>query len=155
MNPHIEAIATELQSGAYAGLEHWQIAERLNAVDPELPKKRVNVHIATARGLLLARGAWPAICLTADNHDAPIPLRGACIMVRDSLTPPMELLHTSDPPTLAAIEACLDGLVAGTVITQQLRDELLALSLQPQSWVEMHGLDAVTARDVALAQGEE
>ena len=151
MNSQLQAISAKAKD---LDGEPWEIAEALNSPDPAITS-RIHTPVATARGLLLARGEWAAIVLTADNQNADMALRAACITVRDTLSPPMSTVHTGDPATLAVITQCLDGLVAASVLTPETRDALLALSVVPISWAQANLGQQITARDVALAMGAE
>lgn len=153
MNANLQAIADYLATRQdLAALEPWQVAEQLNAPDPA-NTYRGDTEVSAARGVLLASGAWAKIVLAADNAATPMELRAVCITVRDTLSPPMAMVYTSDPQILAVIEAALGALVAAGLVAEEVRDALLALSIKSQSWAQSTLGAPVSARDVDLAKG--
>lgn len=145
-------LAARLAEADVAALPDWAAADRLNAPDPALPKRRVAVATSAARGVLLATGEWSAIVMTAEpGSGAPPAVRGLCILVRDTLTL-TEALEMQIPQRYAATLQALDGLVAAGLIASETRAALLALAEAPQSWAEHAGVE-VTPRSVGLARG--
>lgn len=132
-------------------IEDAQIVTELNAPDPALPLKRVDVATADARELLMATGEWSAVVLTADAADVPVQVRGAAITLRDTVEL-TSLIRATMPAIYAATDTLLSGLVAAGALTTGTKDALMALADRQQSWAEMNGIE-VTARTVALARG--
>ena len=130
-----------------------QIVEALNAPDPALPLRRVDVSTGDAREVLLATGEWPAVVIAADSANAPVQVRGAAITLRDTIEL-TSLIRATVPAIYAATDTLLAGLVTAGVLTAGTRDALLALAGRQQSWAEANGFsNGVTARDVGLARG--
>lgn len=153
MNANLQAIADYLAKRQdMAALQPWQVAEQLNAPDPA-NTYRGDTEVSAARGVLLASGAWAKIVLAADNAATPLELRAVCITVRDTLSPPMVTVYTSDPQILAVIEASLGALVTAELVTEEVKDALLALSVKSQSWSQANLGAPVSARDIVLAKG--
>lgn len=145
-------LAERLAQPDLAGLPDWRAAETLNAPDPTLPTRRVDVPTADARAVLLASGEWPKLVMTGERGStAPTDLRGLCILVCDTLIL-TSVLETSRPTRYAAVQSALDRLVAAGLIAAGTRDALLALAERPQSWAEANGV-TVDARAVGLARG--
>jgi len=132
-------------------IEDAEIVTALNAPDPTLPLKRVDVATADARELLLATGEWSAVVLAADAADAPVQVRGAAITLRDTIEL-TSLIRATVPTIYVTTETLLSGLVTAGLLTASTKDALMSLANKPQSWAEMNGIE-VTARTVALARG--
>lgn len=132
-------------------IEDAQIVIELNAPDPALPLKRVDVSTADAREVLLATGDWSSVVLAAESAAALMQVRGAAITLRDTILW-TDLIQATEPTIYAATEALLSGLVAAGVLKSSTKDALMSLANKPQSWAEMNGIE-VTARTVALARG--
>lgn len=132
-------------------IEDAQIVIELNAPDPALPLKRVDVSTADAREVLLQTGEWSTVVMTAESAAALMQVRGAAITLRDTIEL-TTLIRATVPTIYAATETLLSGLVAAGVLTANTKDALLSLANKPQSWAEMNGIE-VTARTVALARG--
>ncbi|MCA3448737.1 MAG: hypothetical protein INF93_18865 [Rhodobacter sp.] len=134
-------------------LDEAEAAAVLNAPDPDLPLKRVDVATADAREVLLSTGEWAEVVLTAGNETLPEALRGACIILRDTI---METttIRATDPAIHDATNTRLAGLVAAGVLTADTKGRLMALADRPQSWAEANDFpNGVTARDVGVARG--
>jgi hypothetical protein len=132
-------------------IEDAQIVIELNAPDPALPLKRVDVSTADAREVLLQTEEWSTVVMTAESAAALMQVRGAAITLRDTIEL-TTLIRATVPTIYAATETLLSGLVAAGVLTANTKDALLSLANKPQSWAEMNGIE-VTARTVALARG--
>jgi len=132
-------------------IEDAEIVTALNAPDPTLPLKRVDVATADARELLLATGEWSAVVLAADAADAPVQVRGAAITLRDTIEL-TSLIRATVPTIYVTTETLLSGLVTAGLLTASTKDALMSLADRPQSWAEMNGIE-VTARSVAIARG--
>lgn len=128
-----------------------EIVVALNAPDPALPLRRVDVATADARELLLALGEWSAVVLTAEATDVPVQVRGAAITLRDTIEL-TSLIRATVPDLYGATDTLLSGLVAAGVLTVFTKTALMALADRPQSWAELYGVH-VDARTVALARG--
>lgn len=140
---------TEAVASYPAEMPDWAIADDLNMPRPDFGKKRVNVAVSDARGLLMQSGAWASTVLTAEDASAPVAVRAAAITARDSMTLLTEIA-TSDPAVYAATEAMLSALP----IDATLKASLLALAEKQCSWADINNNGiAVTARDVGLARG--
>ena len=151
-------LAAKVAEQQFVGMPENLVAEILNAPEPDpliIPYKRVDVATSDAKEILLSTGEWAAVVLTADNAAAPEQVRGACIVLRDTIAE-TTLIRASLPAIYSATATLLGGLVTATVLTEGTRDMLLALADVPQSWAEANGFpNGVTARHVGLAQGEE
>lgn len=132
-------------------IEDAQIVIELNAPDPALPLKRVDVSTADAREVLLQTEEWSTVVMTAESAAALMQVRGAAITLRDTIEL-TTLIRATVPTIYAATETLLSGLVAAGVLTANTKDALLSLANKPQSWAEKNGIE-VTARTVALARG--
>jgi hypothetical protein len=135
----------------FAGMAESAVADALNAPDESLPKKRVDVATSEAREILLSTGEWGAVVLAAENTAAPQQVRGACIVLRDTIAE-TSLIRASVPAIYNATATLLGGLTPG-VLTEGTRDALMALADVNQSWAEQQGVGAVTIRDIGIARG--
>ena len=144
-------LAARLAQPDMAGLTDAQASAVLTAPDAALATRRVDVATGDAREVLLSTGEWVAVVLTADNVEAPAQVRGACIVLRDTITE-TGTIRSSVPAIYGATAALLGALVAAGVLTAGTRDALLALADRPQSWAEANGV-SVDARAVGLARG--
>lgn len=136
----------------FNGLPDWQVANMLNAADPALPIKKQDVPTSDVREILLSNGDWPKVVLSSDDTQIPLELRGACIILRDTI------LHTTTIRTsvlsiLTKTQEVLSGLLTAQVISQASYDALMALTDRHPSWAEHNNLPAITARDVGIARG--
>lgn len=134
-----------------ASASDQECSDLLNSLDPALPVRRVHTDMVSARGLLLSSGFWPKVlraCASADEQ-----VGDAAILLRDSCSPPLTLIHTGTPETLAVIESVLGFLVARGVLTADVVDGLLSFSKVLQSWADVYFDGPVSSRDVALARG--
>jgi hypothetical protein len=130
-----------------------EAAAVLNAPDPDLPLKRVDVATADAREVLLSTGQWAGVVLAAENETLPDALRGACIILRDTIMG-TATIRATDPAIHDATDALLAGLVAAGVLTAGTKGLLMALADRPQSWAEANGFsNGVSIRDVGIARG--
>ena len=131
----------------------WQVADALNAPDASLPSKTIDVSVSDVRSILMTSGAWGGIVLAASDTNQTAQVRGLCITVRDAMTD-LTSLFMSTPAINASITSMMDGLLAGSLITQATHDALLALSRASSSWADVnYGGVPVTARDVGIARG--
>ena len=126
------------------------IVAALNAPDPALPHRRVDIATADVRELLLARGDWAAVVLAAEGAE-PAQIRAAAILLRDTIQD-TTLIRATEPAIYDAAAGLLQNMVLAGVLTAATRDAIIALADRPQSWAEANGVE-VTARSVALARG--
>jgi len=148
-------LAERLALSDMQGLTDWQAAAALNAPDPTLSAKRVDVPTYNARGVLLATGEWGGVVLlsrTAPSVEVPAALVAAAIVAVDTMSL-TTVIEATKPATWTAVQSLLGALVAAGVVSTGTRDILLALADVPQSWAESEGLSPITARDVGLARG--
>lgn len=148
-----ESLASKVATFA-ADVPDWAVADALNAPDAgTYGTKRVKVSVSDVRALLMLRGAWGGIVMTADNTAAAADLRGACITVRDGMLS-LSTLDTDDTATYDSVKALADAILAAGLMDQATHDALLALADKPCSWADLNnGGVAVTSRDVGLARG--
>lgn len=127
-----------------------EIVAALNAPDPALPHRRVDIATADVRELLLARGDWAAVVLAAEGAE-PAQVRAAAILLRDTIQD-TTLIRATESAIYDAAAGLLQNMVLAGVLTTATRDAIIALADRPQSWAEANGVE-VTARSVALARG--
>lgn len=146
--PLVEAVAAfEL------GTPEWAIADALNAPDAELATVKRAVEVSAVRSLLLTRGFWARIVITAENTAAPLELRALCITARDTLLN-LGTINCADPEVMGAVVAMVGGLVGAGLVDEVTGAELLELANGPQSWADINNNGRpVTVRDVGLALG--
>ena len=147
-----QKIAAKVAEAQFAGMAESAVAAALNAPDESLPKKRVDVATSEAREILLSTGEWGAVVLAAENTAAPQQVRGACIVLRDTIAE-TSLIRASVPAIYNATETLLGGLILAGVLTEGTRDALMALADVPQSWAEQQGVGTVEIRDIGIARG--
>ena len=134
-------------------LDEAEAAAVLNAPDPDLPLKRVDVATEDAREALLSTGEWAVVVLAAGNETLPDALRGACIILRDTIRG-TATIRATDPAIHDATDALLAGLVAAGVLTADTKGLLMGLADRQQSWAEANGFsNGVSIRDVGIARG--
>jgi hypothetical protein len=91
--------------------------------------------------------------LAAGNETLPDALRGACIILRDTIMG-TATIRATDPAIHDATDALLTGLVAAGVLTAGTKGLLMGLADRPQSWAEANGFpNGVSIRDVGIARG--
>jgi hypothetical protein len=146
-----QKIAAKVAEAQFAGMTESAVAAALNAPDTTLTKKRVDVATSEAREILLSTGEWGAVVLAAENTAAPQQVRGACIVLRDTIAE-TSLIRASVPAIYNATATLLGGLTPG-VLTEGTRDALMALADVPQSWAEQQGVGTVEIRDIGIARG--
>jgi hypothetical protein len=142
----------EAKVAQFAGMAEADVAAALNAPDESLPKKRVDVATSDAKEILLSTGEWAAVVLTADNTAIADQVRGACIVLRDTIAE-TELIRASVPAIYNATAVLLGGLVMTGVLTDATRDALMELADVHQSWADMEDVGTVETRDVGIARG--
>ena len=147
-----QTLIDKVAESQFQGLPDWQVASVLNAPDSLLPLVKKDVSTADAKEILLGNGDWAAVVLTANNNSATDQIKGACIVLRDTILH-TAVVRTTVPDILLQTQTVLAALVGASVITQASRDALLALTERPVSWAEHNNLFPVTARDVGLARG--
>lgn len=156
LNPHLQALADEIIGNeVYEGLSDGEVAELLNTPSAD-HLARVHTDVATARGVLLAAFCWPKVIMNCDSSQDNVNIRAACITVRDTLSPPMQQCHTGDPETFPVVQQLLESLIAPGILTQEVVDKLLSLSLVRRAWFQIaEGWtgEPVLAREVHLARG--
>ena len=136
----------------FAEMAEGDIAAALNAPDPALPKKRVDVATSDAKEILLSTGEWAAVVLTADNDAIADQVRGACIVLRDTIAE-TTTIRASIPEIYNATAVLLGGLVMTGVLTDGTRDALMALADVDQSWADLEDVGTVETRDIGIARG--
>jgi hypothetical protein len=146
-----QKIAAKVAEAQFAGMTESAVAAALNAPDPTLTKKRVDVATSEAREILLSTGEWGAVVLAAENTAAPQQVRGACIVLRDTIAE-TSLIRASVPAIYNATATLLGGLTPG-VLTEGTRDALMALADVDQSWADLEGVGTVEIRDIGIARG--
>ena len=146
-----QKIAAKVAEAQFAGMAESAVAAALNAPDESLPKKRVDVATSDAKEILLSTGEWAAVVVAAENTAAPQQVRGACIVLRDTIAE-TSLIRASVPAIYNATATLLGGLTPG-VLTEGTRDALMALADVPQSWAEQQGVGTVEIRDIGIARG--
>lgn len=106
-----------------------EISEALNAPHPDMPTKRIPISAGKALVLLIERGAWGRLCVTAESAEASLDVRATCINVRDAV----RLL-----PSIATegVEASLKVLQGEGLLDAETSAALLALGETPCSWLE-------------------
>jgi len=127
-----------------------EIVAVLNAPDPALPHRRVDIATADVRELLLGLGGWAAVVLAAEGAE-PAQVRAAAIVLRDTIQD-TTLIRATEPYIYNAAADILQKMVLAGVLTTATRDAIIALADRPQSWAEANGVE-VTARSVALVRG--
>lgn len=147
-----QILTDKVAESQFQGMPDWQIADALNAVDLSFPLAKKDVSTADAREILLGNGDWVAVVLTANNNSVPDQIKGACIVLRDTILH-TTIIRTTNPDILLQTQTVLAALVAASVVTQASQDALLALTERPVSWADHNNLFPVTARDVGLAKG--
>ena len=144
-------LATRLSQPDMTGLTDAEAAAVLNAPEPALLLRRVDVATADAREILLSSGEWAAVVMAADDPVVPQQVRGACIVLRDTITE-TALIRATVPGVYNAVDGLLGGMVAAGVLTQGTMGLLMGLADRAQSWAEANEIE-VTARSVGLARG--
>jgi len=147
-----QTLIDKVAESQFQGLPDWQVADVLNATDSLLPSVKKDVSTEDAKEILLGNGDWAAVVLTANNNSAPDQIKGACIVLRDTILHTV-VVRTTVPDILLQTQTVLAALVSASVITQASQNALLALTERPVSWAEHNNLFPVTARDVGLARG--
>jgi len=136
----------------FAGMAEPDVAAALNAPDPTLPKKRVDVATSEAREILLSTGEWGAVVLAAENTATPQQLRATCIVLRDTITQTAKI-PVSESRIYSTTTDLLNGLVVAGILTNDTRNALMGLADVYQSWADLEGVGEVTIRDVGIARG--
>ena len=147
-----QILIDKVAESQFFGVPDWAVADALNAVDVTLSMVKTDVSTNDAKEILLANGDWPKITIAAEDVAIPSSLRGACIVLRDTILH-TTLVRASQASIDTQIVAVLGGLLAVGIISQASHDALLALTNRHVSWAEHHNLYPVTARDVGLARG--
>ena len=145
-----QKIATKVAQ--FSGIAEVNVAAALNAPDNSLPTKRGDVATYDARKILLSTSEWGAVILAAENAEVPQQVRGACIVLRDTIIQ-TSTIPVSDPEIHNAITNLLGSLVLAGILTNDTRNALMALADVYQSWADMEGVGEVTTRDVGIARG--
>jgi hypothetical protein len=151
MEAAMTSLNDRLQQPDMVGQPDWRAAEILNAPDPGLPLRRVDVATAEVREIMLASGAFAAVAMAAENTALPDVIRGKCITAIETIRS-TSLIETTDPAVYTATTGLLNSLVTAGIMPQPVADACMALADQPQSWAEHNGVE-VTARTVGLARG--
>lgn len=147
-----QILIDKVAEAQFFGVPDWAVADALNAVDVTLPTVKTDVSTNDAKEILLTNGDWPRITIAADDVTIPSSLRGACIVLRDTILH-TSLVRASQASIETQIGAVLNGLLAAGIISQASHDALLGLTNRHVSWAEHNNLYPVTARDVGLARG--
>lgn len=147
-----QILIDKVTEAQFFGVPDWAVADALNAVDVTFSAVKTDVSTNDAKEILLANGDWPKITIAAEDVATPSALRGACIVLRDTILH-TTLVRASQASIDTQIVAVLGGLLAVNIISQASYDALLALTNRHVSWAEHNNLYPVTARDVGLARG--
>jgi hypothetical protein len=124
------------------------VADAINA--PTRPGKRV-VPASEVRSFVLLKGLWPRIqALTASDDPA---YRGTAITILQTLAPnSFDTIRMNDPEVAAAVFNMLSTMVAAGAMTEEQRDQLVALGDSMISRADELGLERVHHLDVAAAR---
>jgi hypothetical protein len=144
-------LAQKVAEAQFEGLTESEVVDLLNALDTALPTRRADVPTSDAKEILLSTGEWGAIVLTAENISAPDQVRGACIVLRDTIIE-TTLIRSSSTSIYNATNTLLAALVGVGILSTGTKNTLMALADRPQSWAEANEIE-VTARTVGLARG--
>jgi len=144
-------LAQKIAEPQFAELADNVVADILNAPDANLPLRRVDVVTADAKEILLSTGEWARVFLAADSVTTPEMVRGACIVLRDTITE-TSTVRATVPAIYNATATLLGGLVQAGVLTSGTRDAIMALADVQNSWAKANGVE-VSARTVGLARG--
>ena len=145
------ALAEKIAEAQFEGLTESEVVDVLNAPDINLPTRRTDVSTSSAKEILLSTGEWSAVVLTAENTSAPDQVRGACIVLRDTVMG-TTLIRASSTSIYNATNTLLAALVGVGLLSTGTKNTLMALADKPQSWAEANEVE-VTARTVGLARG--
>lgn len=139
-----------IQENDLASLSEWEVAERLNTPDPNLPPKESTIRNADVMAVLIANNLWANILDKASNsQDAHYQL---CINIRDSVTVRDYIFDLNDPVIKTSFESMLTQAVNGGLIPQNVATLLGSMGYRYQSWAEYNNIE-VTARTVGIARG--
>lgn len=141
LNAQLAKVVTRINK-KFAGLEPWEIADKLNEVDATLPPKSSPIQTSDARLILLASGELATLRSSVD---------AAAVGLMDWLMSVAAIPSTYRPAFVAAVE---DAALAGA-ISADTSTALQALGQIPQSWADLHLGEKISAREVAIAKGAE
>lgn len=144
-------LAQKIAEAQFDGLTESEVADILNAPEINSPPRRVDVSTSDAREILLSTGEWGAVVSTAENTSTPEQVRGACIVLRDTVRD-TTLIRASSTSIYNATNTLLAALVGVGILSTGTKNTLMALADRPQSWAEANEIE-VTARTVGLARG--
>jgi hypothetical protein len=148
----LETLAAEIDSDplnlGYAEMADSAVADTLNA--PTRPGKRA-VSASEVRSHVLLKGLWPRIQAVTASED-PI-LRGSAITILQTLAPnSFDTIRMNDPEIATAVFNLLSTMVVAGAMTEQQRDDMVALGDTQISRAEEIGLTRVHHLDVAAAR---
>lgn len=151
-----DVLAARISQPDLVDLPDWRVAAILNAPDPAFGLVTVPVPVADARQVLmssltpdLSTTAWVAILLVAD--DGANTARKAALAIREAIRE-ATVINMTDPMEAGMVMATLSALINTTIITEETRDRLLALSQKEQSWAQANGI-TVTEDSIFTARG--
>lgn len=129
--PDYAALAAEIAQPAYAGMDDAKIAATINAAEftAAAPIRATEVKRLWGRRMILAR-CWVA----AEDAGTAADVRALCRATYDNLMQDLFAdLDPADPTQAKEITAYLDGLVAAGMMTDQDRQDTLALAVVPRT----------------------
>lgn len=143
------ALKAEIAGPAYAGLSDAQIAAALNAPTVDVHRDVPAREIET---LLLRSTEWGKVVRTADGRRAaPEAIADICISLVTAAERGRDLASASEED-FGRLQAMAEALVDAEVLSDTIRDALLALRTVQISRAAQLGLGAVTAGDVQTAK---
>jgi len=157
-----QKIAAKVAEAQFAGITESAVADALNAPDPELPRKRVDVPIDPVKTMFLQRMEFAELQMlaerTVDEDDpdfaAKTLLRKIAITAFTTLTDPdLSVIPATSADDYTNTTQMLGALLQAGVISQQTFNESVALADVPQSWAEKEAVGPVTIRDIGIARG--
>lgn len=146
------------------GLPDWQVADRLNAPDPALPRAWNRVAIKEARSVFRRSfkpgsdfespgGPTSALVALKDAAaDAGHPVRNVARAAIELFSDEDGVIDATDAEERDLVLALLGALQLGGILTEPAKQRIEAMMQRPQSWAEDHGME-VDARAVGLARG--
>lgn len=141
-------LVDELRKPEYAGKSDQEAADMINAktvdIRREVPTWQLKRHA-------IELGYWAAIKLARESAATPDALRGLCLSVLDWIDDPSGKTQSVDLDR-PAVETMLSSLVAASLLTQQLADEIDAMADATIPWTESVGLPEVGIGYVILAR---
>jgi hypothetical protein len=144
-------LAIKLQEEELVGLPDWEVAEILNAPDPNLPATYGRINNGEVIAILIANNLWANI-LDKSKNSTNATEKSLCINIVDSLSLRDYTFDLEKELIRTSFTNMLTGAVSLGLMSQDIATLITGQAYRQQSWAEYNNIE-VTPKIIGLARG--